>query len=371
VSGITILENGTAPASAPTPGAEAKVGRAQARPYLAYALRRLVQAVVVIILAYVITFLVVSVLGNNPIASELSNPQSGLSPSTVHKLEVFYGVDKPVLEQLWLDLSRFLRGQFGISLQYHLPVSHLLLTALPYTLKLAGMALLISLLFAAGLAYGSHRFPLAAGRSVIRSIPSLFLSVPSFVIGLLLIQIFSFRLHTFDVLNPDNFVGTCIAALALAIPISAPLSEVLIANLDKESAQEYVLVARSRGLSEVKIFLRHLVKPSSLPAVTMLALIIGELMGYALITEEIFGRTGVGTIMYQSVLSGDTPVLQAVVALAAVVFVFANLIADLIAPLLDPRIELVGPRAAGGLVRGLGRGFQAGNVLGNRRGGRA
>jgi peptide/nickel transport system permease protein len=361
MSAIGVL--GDPAASAPAPG-EARAGAG--RPYLTYALRRLVQAVVVILLAYVITFLVISVLGSNPIASELSNPQAGLSPATVTKLEAYYGVNGSVLHQLWLGLSRFVQGQLGTSLQYRLPVAHLIVTALPYTLKLAGMALLISLVFAALLAYGSQRFPLAWGRSFIRSIPSFFLSVPNFVIGLILIQIFSFHLHAFDVLSPDNFIGTLCAALALAVPISAPLCEVLIANLDTESAQEYVLVARSRGLAEARIFLRHLVKPSSVPAITMFAIIIGELMGGALITEEVFGRTGVGTVMYQAVSTGDAPVLQAVVALAAAVFVVANLIADLIAPLVDPRIELVGPRSAGGLVRGLGRGFQAGNRMGAR-----
>jgi peptide/nickel transport system permease protein len=281
-------------------------------------------------------------------------------------LEAYYGVNGSIFHQLWLGLSRFLRGNFGTSLQYHLPVSHLIGTALPYTLKLGGMALLISILFSCLFAYGSQRFPLAAGRSFIRSIPSFFLSVPNFVIGLLLIQVFSFQLRTFDVLNPNNLVGTILAALALAIPISAPLAEVLIANLDDEGSQEYVLVARSRGLSEAKIFTRHLIKPSSVPAITMFAIIIGELMGGALITEEVFGRTGVGTVMFQAVSTGDAPVLQAVVALAAAVFVTANLIADLIAPLVDPRIDLVGPRSAPGLVRGLGRGFQAGNILGTR-----
>jgi peptide/nickel transport system permease protein len=335
----------------PTPEPNARGGRATARPYLAYALRRVVQAVLVVVLAYVITFVVITVLGNNPIQNALSNPQAGLDATTIHKLENYYGVNKPLIDQLWLGLSRFFRGQLGTSLQYHLPVSHIILTALPYTLALA---------------YASQRFPLAAGRSLARSIPSVFLSVPNFVIGLILIEIFSFKIRAFDVLSPNDFVGTLCAAFALAIPISAPLCEVLIANLDNESAQEYVLVARSRGLSEAKIFFRHLVKASSLPAVSMLALIVGELIGYALIIEEVFGRTGVGTVMYQAVTTGDTPVLQAVVALSAVVFVTANLIADLVAPLLDPRIKLAGPRAAGGLVRGLGRGFQAGNRLGAR-----
>ncbi len=298
--------------------------------------------------------------------SELNNPQAGLSPAAIHRLENYYGVNKPLLEQLWLGLSRFVRGDLGISLQYHLPVASLIKTALPYTLKLAGMALLISLLLAVLIAYGSQHFPLRAGRELLRSLPSAFLSVPNFVIGLLLIQLISFRWHLFDVLNPNDLVATICAAFALAIPICAPLCEVLIANLDNESAQEYVLVARSRGLSEAKILFRHLVKPSAVPAITMAAMIVGELMGGALIIEEVFGRTGVGTLMYQAVSSGDTPTLQAVVALAAVVFVVVNLVADLVAPLLDPRIELVGPRSSGGLVRGLGRGFQPGNRLGSR-----
>ncbi|HWI72465.1 MAG TPA: ABC transporter permease, partial [Baekduia sp.] len=273
---------------------------AKAPPYLTYAGRRLLQAAAVILLAYVITFLVLSVIGNNPIASQLSNPQSGLDPATIHKLESYYGVDRPLTEQLVTDVGRFVRGQFGISLQNRLPVGEQIRTALPYTLKLASLALALSLLFAGVLAFASQRFPLRWGRELARSVPSLLLSVPNFVIGLLLIHIFSFRLHAFNVLEPDNVVGTLCAAVALAVPISAPLSEVLIANLDNEASQEYVLVARSRGLSEAGIFLRHLVKPSSLPAVTMAAIIVGELMGGALITEEVFGRTGVGTLMYHA-----------------------------------------------------------------------
>jgi peptide/nickel transport system permease protein len=312
------------------------------RPYVVYALRRLAQAVVVILLAYVLSFLLITVLPGNPIATVLGNPQSGLSPAQIKQQESYYGLTKPVVVQLWLALSRFVRGQLGTSLVSHQTVTSLIGGALPYTLKLAGTALLISLILAAVIAYGSQYLPGRRARSVLRSVPSLFLSVPNFIIGLLLIRFFSFQLHTFDVLNPNSPVGTFFAALALAIPICAPLAEVLIANLDHESGQEYVLVARSRGLTQAKLFARHLVKPSMLPAVTMAALIVGELMGGAIITEEVFGRNGIGSVMYQSVSTQDTPVLQGVVALATVVFVVVNLIADLVAPLLDPRVRLAG-----------------------------
>jgi peptide/nickel transport system permease protein len=332
------------PASDQLPG-RAAGSWSRGRPYLFYALRRLAQAVVVVLLAYVLSFLLINVLPGNPIANTLGNPQTGLSPSEVKQLEAYYGLSRPVLVQLWLALSRFVRGQLGVSLVSHQPVSTLIGGALPYTLKLAGMALLLALLLATGIAYGSQYLPGKWARSVVRSGPSLFLSVPNFIIGLLLIRVFSFQLHTFDVLSPDSLVGTFFAGLALAIPICAPLAEVLIANLDHESRQEYVLVARSRGLTQAKLFARHLVKPSMLPAVTMAALIVGELMGGALITEEVFGRNGIGSVMYQAVSNQDTPVLQGIVSLAAVVFVVVNLIADLVAPLLDPRVRLAGGTA--------------------------
>ncbi len=317
-------------------------GWSRGRPYFAYALRRLAQAVVVIILAYVLSFVLITVLPGNAIATVLGNPQTGLSPAQVKQQEAYYGVSRPVIVQLWLALSRFLRGQLGTSLISHQTVSSLISGALPYTLKLAGTALLISLVLSAVIAYGTQYLPGKWARSGLRSLPSLFLAVPNFIIGLLLIREFSFQLHTFDVLDPDNLVGTFFAGLALAIPICAPLTEVLIANLDHESGQEYVLVARSRGLTKAKLFARHLVKPSMLPAVTMAALIVGELMGGAIITEEVFGRNGIGSVMYQAVSQQDTPVLQGIVALAAVVFVIVNLIADLVAPLLDPRVRLGG-----------------------------
>jgi peptide/nickel transport system permease protein len=324
------------------PSAPEAGGWARGRPYLVYALQRLAQAVVVILLAYVLSFVLITILPGNAVATTLGNPQSGLSPAQVKSVENYYGVTRPIVVQLWLALSRFVRGQLGTSLISHQTVTSLIAGALPYTAKLAATALVISLVLAAVIAYGSQYLPGRWARSVIRSAPSLFLSVPNFIIGLLLIHYFSFQLHTFDVLNPDSAVGTFFAGLALGIPICAPLAEVLIANLDHETGQEYVLVARSRGLTKARLFARHLVKPSMLPAVTMAALIAGELMGGAIITEEVFGRNGIGSVMYQAVSTQDTPVLQGIVALAAVVFVVVNLIADLISPLLDPRVRLGG-----------------------------
>ncbi|MDQ1130539.1 ABC transporter permease [Microbacterium sp. SORGH_AS_0888] len=165
------------------------------------------------------------------------------------------------------------------------------------------------------------------------------------MIGLLLLNVFAFQLGLFSVIDPNSPTATFFAALALAIPVSAQISEVLITGLDHEFRQEYAVVAYARGLGRTRLFFAHLLKPASLPVVTVIALTVGELLGGALITEAVFGRVGIGSVVQSAVASQDLPVLQAVVALAAVVFVAVNLVADLVYPVLDPRVTLLAPSA--------------------------
>ncbi len=315
-------------------------------PYARFALSRTAQAILVVLLAYVFTFVVISVLPGDPVSSTLRNPDNGFTQEDIDRIIAYYGLDEPLHVQLWTALTRFVVGDFGISLRSNLPVSQLIAEALPSTLVLAGTALGVAAVLAALIAWGTQVLPARYGQGVLRALPSLFLSVPNFVIGLLLIQVFAFGLGVFRVIDTDGPWSTLFAAIALGIPVSAQLAEVLIANLDHESRQEYVAVARSRGLRRTRVFARHLVKPSALPTITVLALIVGELLGGSLITETIFGRTGIGSLVQRSVASQDLPVLQAVVALAAIVFVAVNLVADLVYPLLDPRVEITGAAGA-------------------------
>ena len=309
-------------------------------PYARFALSRTAQAIVVVLLAYVFTFVVISVLPGDPVSSTLKNPDNGFTQEDIDSIVAYYGLDEPLLVQLWTSLTRFLTGDFGISLRSNLPVGQLVAEALPSTLILASTALAVAIVLAALIAWGTQVLPVRYGQGLLRALPSLFLSVPNFVIGLLLIQLFAFGLGLFRIIDAESPWATLFAAIALGIPVSAQLAEVFIANLDHESRQEYVVVARSQGLHRTNLFARHLVKPSALPTVTVLALIVGELLGGSLITETIFGRTGIGSLVQRAVASQDLPVLQAVVSLAAVVFVVVNLFADLAYPLLDPRVSL-------------------------------
>lgn len=310
------------------------------RDYLQFAVRRVVQAAVVVLLAYVFTFLVISVLPGDPVSNTLRNPQNGFTEEDIDRIVSYYGLDRPVWVQLWESLSRFLVGDLGVSMRSNLPVSRMIGEVLPSTLILASAALAVALVLAFVIALGTQYLPPRYGQGLLRALPSLFLSVPNFVIGLLLIHWFAFQLGLFSVIDAEGPWATLFAAVALGIPVSAQLAEVLIANLDHEARQEYAAVARSRGLGTLRLFLKHLLKPSSLPVVTVVALTVGELLGGSLITETIFGRTGVGSLVQRSVSTQDLPVLQAIVALAAVVFVVVNLIADLVYPLLDPRVRV-------------------------------
>jgi peptide/nickel transport system permease protein len=308
-------------------------------PFATFALRRTGQAVVVLLLVYILTFIIVNVIPGDAVSSRLSSPESGLSPEDVKEIIAYYGLDQPLVVQLWDSLTRALTGDLGVSLTSRIPVTETIGEALPSTLALAGTALLIAVPLAGLIALGTQVVPERYGQGVIRAFPSLFLSVPNFIIGLVLIQVFAFSLGVFQIIEPESLIGTILAATALAVPVSAQLAEILIANLDKQAAQEFATVARARGLSQRRLFFRHLLKPGALPAVTMLALVVGELLGGSVITEIVFGRSGIGAVIERSAAAQDFPVLLAVVTLSAGVFVIANLLADLAYPLLDPRVE--------------------------------
>lgn len=280
------------------------------KAYFNYAGKRLLQAIVVILLSYVFTFVVVSILPGDPITNVLNNPQNGFTPDEIKEIIAAQGLDKPIPVQLWNSFSGFVTGDLGLSMRTNRPVSTLIGEVLPSTLVLASAGLAVALFLAAIIAYGTQFLPRRYGQGLLRGFPSLFLSVPNFVIGLVLIHLFGFQLGVFRVIEPDSFWATLFAAIALGIPISAQIAEVLIANLDHESGQDYAAVARGRGLGQMRLFVMHLLKPSSLPVITVVALTIGELLGGSLITETVFGRNGLGSLVQRSVSTQDLPVLQ-------------------------------------------------------------
>lgn len=338
---MSTLES-TAPAHAAVPGRASHRGLrglAARGGYGTYVAVRVGQAALVIALSYVLVFLGLAALPGDPVRAQLENPENGYTEADKAAVIAYWGLDRPILEQLITSVQHALGGDLGLSLTSRAPVTDIVLGALPSTLVLAGTALVIALLIALVIGVLSQRLPVGPLRSLVRSLPTVFLSTPNFVLGLVLIQLLAVQLGVFSVIEPDSPPATLVAALTLAIPVSAQIAQVLVTALDTARAEDFGDVATSRGVGDTAVILRHLLRPSLLPTVTVCGLVLGELLGGSLITETIFGRSGLGSVVSKAVSSQDVPVLQATVLISAAVFVLVNLVIDLAYPLLDPRLR--------------------------------
>jgi peptide/nickel transport system permease protein len=310
----------------------------------AYLLRRTGQALLVLWAAFSVSFVLLQLMPGDAVLIKFLNPDLGLGPEQIADIQAAYGADQSVWRQYLHTLGQFLTGHFGYSLQAGVPVSEGLATNLPPTLRLAALGLAAALLLALGLALAASVVRVRAVRALLQSLPSLFVSIPVFWLGIMLIQWVSFRWGWVPVINPGPWQGLILPTLTLAVPISAPLAQILMRNLDAALAQPYVAVARAKGASQLHVLLRHAARNALLPVLTMAGVLFGELLAGAVVTEAVFGLNGLGSLTQQAVGNQDTAVLQAVVMVSAAAFVTINLIVDLLYPWLDPRLR----HAAGG-----------------------
>ena len=297
------------------------------------------QALIVLWAAFTLSFVLLQALPGDAILIKFQNPDLGLSADQIAQLRLSYGADTPVLTQYTHTIVSLLHGDFGLSLQSGVPVSELLTENLPSTLLLALLGLIVSTLLAFVLAGLSFLTPFTWLRGALQSLPSLFISVPTFWLGIVLIQIFSFQLGWIPVINPGPWQGLILPTLTLALPISAPLAQILMSSIDQVQTQPFVAVARAKGASRAGVLWRHVLGNALLPALTVAGLLLGELIAGALITETVFGRSGLGLLTQEAVNTQDGSVLQAIVVISASTFVVINLVIDLLYPLLDPRLK--------------------------------
>lgn len=303
-----------------------------------FVVSRSAQALLVIALSYTLVFFTLFVLPGNPIENKLTNPQNPLPPEAEGPLLDYYNLDKGPTEQFLISVGRLLRGDLGYSLINGKPVSELIAQGVANTAPLAALALLFTAIISLGVALVAVFGPKPL-RGFARLLPLVFLSTPSFLVGFLLLLVFSFQLGWISSIRDEGFVSLILPALTLAIGVNAPITQVLITGLDRASGEQFVTVLRSRGASEQTIVGGHLLKNGSIPAITLLALTVGDLVASTVVVETVFSRTGIGFITQQAVRDQDTPVILAVVVLVSATFVLINLAADLVYPLLDPRIS--------------------------------
>ena len=298
-----------------------------------YLAGRIGQAALVLWAAFTLSFLLLQVLPGDAILIKFQNPDMGLSPAQIADMRAAYGADVPLWRQYLHTLGSVLHGDLGFSMQAGVPVTALLAANLPATLQLAVLGFAVALLLALTIAFASNLTGFGWLRSALQMLPSLFVSVPTFWLGIVLIQLFSFRLKLIPIINPGEWQGT------LALPISAPLAQILIRSIDAVQTQPFVAVARAKGASRSGVLWRHVARNAMLPALTIAGMLFGELIAGALITETVFGRSGLGQLTQQAVVNQDVAVLQAIVLISATAFVIINLLVDLLFPLLDPRLK--------------------------------
>ncbi|CAI0710466.1 Nickel transport system permease protein nikB [Serratia entomophila] len=304
-----------------------------------YLAGRIGQAALVLWAAFTLSFILLQVLPGDAILIKFQNPDMGLSPAQIADMRAAYGADVPLWRQYLHTLGSVLHGDLGYSMQAGVPVTALLAANLPATLQLAVLGFAVALLLALLIAFASNLTGFGWLRSALQTLPSLFVSVPTFWLGIVLIQIFSFRLKLIPIINPGEWQGLILPIVTLALPISAPLAQILIRSIDAVQTQPFVAVARAKGASRSGVLWRHVARNAMLPALTIAGMLFGELIAGALITETVFGRSGLGQLTQQAVVNQDVAVLQAIVLISAAAFVTINLLVDLLFPLLDPRLK--------------------------------
>lgn len=309
---------------------------------MSYVLRRVGQAVLVLALAYTVAYVLLAALPGDAIIARYASPDLGLTAEQVQEIRESYGADKPLIVQYLISIAGFLRGDFGYSVASGAAVSDLVATALPPTLLLAVLGLAAAVFLAVTIAFTATYGGAGWLRRLFRGIPPLFVSMPVFWIGIILIQVFSFQLGLVPVIGADPAQALILPVITLAVPIAAPLSQVLIRSIDEVREQPFVTVVRARGASTSWLLWRNVARNALLPTLTMAGLLFGELVGGAVVTETVFARAGIGQLTAQAVGARDTPVLLAVVVISTVAFVTINLIVDLLFPVLDARLRTAG-----------------------------
>lgn len=294
--------------------------------------KRVGQSLLVLWAAFTASYVLLQLLPGDSILIKFQNPELGLSPQQIAEIRAYYDAGGYLH-----TLLGFLHGDFGYSVETGTPVLERLAEGLPETAKLATLAFLLAVVIAVVIAFASAYS--SRLRGALLAIPSLFVSVPAFWLGIILIQVFSFRLRLVPVIGGSEVQQLILPVLTLAVPISAPIAQVLARSLDQVSTQPFVQVVTAKGASRSWILWRHVARNALLPTLTVAGLTFGELIAGSVVTETVFGRNGIGRLTEQAVNAQDTPVLLAVVVLAAAVFVLVNLVVDLLFPVLDPRLS--------------------------------
>ena len=312
------------------------VRASSARSVGLFVLRRTGSAIVVLWGAVTATFVALHLVPGSIVDAIIG--QSQVTPAIHAQIVHDYALDKPVLVQYLDYLNRVLHGDLGHSYNQGMSVSTAIGQQMGSTFALLvgaiGFAVIGALLVALVTANRPRwiRGPFATAEVVS-------VAVPSFWLGILLLTVFSFRLHWFPAIGANDARGLVLPAIALGLAPAGMLSQVLRQGLERVLDEPFITTARTRGISSTVVLVRHALRHAVMPVVTLTGWLVGAFIGGAVVTENVFSRQGLGQMTVAAIGQRDFPVVSAVVLLSALVYVVVNFAVDAIYPLLDPRLR--------------------------------
>lgn len=324
---------------------------------LAFISKRIVQSLVLVLIVLTIIFFILKLAPGDPMARYF-NPE--ISPETVELMRERLGLDRPVHEQYLRWVGSFIRGDFGVSLTYNVPVRGLLAETIPNTLRLTVAALLLQILIgiALGILSAARRYSLF---DKVNTVAALFVySIPSFWLALMLILLFSLKLgllpssHMESIgaaemtglaLFADRLRHLILPAFVLGIASAASTARYMRGSMLDVLKEDYIRTARAKGLAEGSVLIKHAFKNAALPIVTIVGFSLPFLLGGAVVIEKIFSWPGMGRLTVDAIYARDYPVVLAVSFAVACMVIAGNLLADIGYALLDPRVTVTGRRS--------------------------
>jgi peptide/nickel transport system permease protein len=301
-----------------------------------YLLRRLAGAVPTAFGVVTVVFLLIHMLPGDPVEIMLGE---SAAPARKEELRRELGLDRPVLSQYAEFLAGLPRGDLGVSFRSRQPVAREIGRRFPATLLLAATSIAVALLvaFPLGVLAAMRRGKAADYLSGFASMISL--SIPNFLLGPLLVLLFSVQLGILPVSGHGTARHLVLPAVTLGTGMAALLTRMVRATLLEEIGKEYVVAATARGLSRAAAIALHALRNAMVPVVTVLGLSFGAVLGGSVITETIFSWPGVGRLLIQAIDARDYPLVQGCVLVIALCAVAVNLATDLLCARLDPRIR--------------------------------
>ncbi|GAB1361032.1 ABC transporter permease [Rhodobacter sp.] len=303
---------------------------------LSYLVRRVLMLIPVFLAVSVVIFSILHFIPGDPIDNLL---KPGSPPDARAQMEARYGLDRPLPVQYGIWLSKVLQGDLGTAIVARRPVTDLIATALPHSLWLGGLALLFSTVVGISLGIVAALFRDRWPDKAIMGGVLLGSTMPSFWLGLLLILAFSVALQWFPVSGARGWNALVLPVLTIGLGGTALVARITRVSMIEAAGRDFVTLLHAKGLSPLRIQLRHVLRHALIPVVTILALRIGWILGGAVTVEVVFARPGLGTLLIKSLSQHDYPVVQACLLMLAMAVMLGTLLGDILQAAMDPRVR--------------------------------